>query len=526
MKQHTSGRLRRATAALAALAASALALSGCSGGAGATGGNGAAGGEQVLTVSNTFAPISMDPALSGNGRAGTMLQPAYEPLVRTNAKGELEPALAESWRISEDNKSVTFKLREDAKFSDGEPVNAEAAKKSIEYWVSKKGPFSVNLAALEAVTVDGEFEFTVSLNTPNPDLASMFNTYWLAGDLISPKALETPDVLGTETHGAGPYVLDTASTVTGKSYTYLPNENYYDPTQIHWDKVVISVYENQNSAIQAFKTGQLKFMVSDPITANANKAGLREGARIVSEPVQWTGLVLSDRKGEVNEPLGDVRVRQAINHGIDRALVTQALFGDFGTPSSQLQAEGFPGYDKATDEKYPYDPEKAKALLAEAGYPNGITVDLGYVNNTLNATQAQAIAGQLEKIGVKLNVTEVQNFGELNTRMAQKEFGAVILQSNSGTPFMAKFQTLDPNGSMNYYQSEDPELAALIAAAAAKPAGEAEEDWKKVHARVTDLAWFGIISALHVSYFVADGVEVPQPGQNLIIDMAVVKPSA
>ncbi|WAH96262.1 ABC transporter substrate-binding protein [Arthrobacter sp. MMS18-M83] len=525
MKQHTSLRLRRATAALAALAASALALSGCGGSAGSPGGTSGAGSGQVLTVSNTFAPISMDPALSGNGRAGTMLQPAYEPLVRTGADGKLEPALAESWNVAPDNMSVTFKLRDNAKFSDGEPVTAEAAKKSIEYWVSKKGPFAVNLATLESVTVNGEFEFTVKVSAPNPDLASIFNTYWLAGDLISPKALATPDVLGTETHGAGPYVLDTGATITGKSYTYLPNKNYYDPTKIHWDKVVISVYEDQNSAVQAFKAGQLKVMVSDPITANANKAGLAQGARIVSDPVQWTGLIINDRTGEVNKPLGDVKVRQAINYGIDRSLVTQALFGDFGTPTSQLQVKGFTGYDETNDKKYPYDPEKAKALLAEAGYPGGITIDVGYVKNTLNSTQAQAIAGQLEKIGVKLNITEVQNFGELNTRMAQKKFGAIIAQSNSGTPFMAKFQTLDPNGSYNYYHSQDPELTALINAAAAKPAADSEEAWKKVQGRVADLAWFAMTSALNVSYFVAQGVDVPQPGQSLIIDMALVKPA-
>ncbi len=522
--QGTPPRIRRAAALVAALAAGSLALSACGGGSAASSGSGVA--DKVLTVSNTFAPVSMDPALSGNGRAGTFLQPAYEPLVRTKADGSFDPALAESWKVSADNKSVTFTLRKNAKFSDGEPVTAAAAKKSIEYWVKSKGPFSVNLATLESVTADSDFVFTVKVTAPNPDLVSVFNTYWLAGDLISPKALEDPKKLGTETFGAGPYVLDSKSTITGKSYTYLPNKNYYDASKIRYDKVVISVYEDQNSAIQAFKTGQLKVMVSDPVTGNANKDGLKNGQRIVSDPVQWTGLILMDRAGAVDKPLGELKVRQAINYGMDRALITKALFGDFGTPTSQLQVKGFPGYDAANDTKYPYDPAKAKSLLAEAGYPDGVTIKVGYVNNTLNASQAQAIAGQLEKIGIKLKFTEAQNFGDLTTRINQKEFGAIIAQSNSGTPFMAKFQTLDKNGSYNSYHSEDPELTALIAAAAAKPAAQSEEDWKKVHARVTDQAWFGITSALKVTYFVAGGVDVPQPGQTLIIDLADIKPSA
>lgn len=515
---------RRTVLASSVGLASVLALAACSGGSGSTGSGG--GGKGTLTVSNTFAPVSMDPALSGNGRAGTMLTPAYEPLVRTQADGTLVAALAESWKLAADNRSVTFTLRKDAKFSDGEPVNAEAAQKSIEYWVKAKGPFSVNLGNLDRITVDSEYVFTVWLKSPNPDLVSVFNAYWLAGDLISPKALADPKQLGTKTFGAGPYVLDPAATVSGKSYTYVPNQYYYDKSKVYWDKVVISVHEDQNSAIQAFKTGQLKVMVSDPITGNANKNNLPSGARILSDPVQWTGLLLLDRKGETDKPLGDVRVRQAINYALDRSLLTKALFGDFGTPTSQLQVKGFVGYDPANDDEYPYSIDKAKALLAEAGYPNGVSIRVGYVSNTLNATQAQAIAGQLEKAGIKLAFTEAQNFGDLNTRLGQKQFGAIIAQSNSGTPFMAQFQTLQPNGSYNTYHSQDPELTRLLAAAAAAPAAQSEAAWRAVYKWVDDNAWFGIISALSVTYFIAKGVDAPHPGQNLVIDLVDVKPAS
>ena len=519
-------RRRRAASLVAGIAVAAVALTACGGGGGSTTSSTAALKDKILTISSTFAPVSMDPAKSGNGRAGTMLQPAYEPLVRTAADGTLSPGLATAWKVADDNKSVKFTLRANAKFSDGEPVNAAAAKKSIEYWVATKGPFSVNLSSLDSVTVNSDTEFTVTVKQPNPDLATIFNTYWLAGDLISPKAIDTPDKLATDTFGAGPYVLDSATTITGKTYNYTPNKNYYDQTAIKWDKVVISVYEDQNSAIQAFKTGQLKVMISDPITGNANKNNLPAGASIVAEPVQWTGLVISDRTGAVNKPLGDVRVRQAINFALDRKTITSALFGDFGTPTSQLQLPGFVGYDEANDAKYRFDPDKAKQLLTDAGYGSGITIDVGYVNNTLNSTQATAIAGQLAKVGITLKLTEFQNFGDQNTQMAQKKVGAIIQQSNSGAPFMAKFQTLDANGSLNYYHDDDPELTALIAAAAAKPAGTADADWKAVQAKVTDLAWFGVVSGLKVTYFVAAGVSTPKIGQSLIIDMTQVVPAA
>ena len=169
---------------------------------------------KVLTIGSPFAPISMDPARSGNGRAGIAMMPAYEPLVRMGADGKLVPALALSWEHSADNKEVTFTLRKDAVFSDGTPVTAEAVKKSIEHFRSSKGPFSINLANVTAIEVLDTHRVVIKNSQPQPALASLFEAYWLAGNIISTKALATPDLLGTQTFGAGPYMLDPAATIT------------------------------------------------------------------------------------------------------------------------------------------------------------------------------------------------------------------------------------------------------------------------------------------------------------------------
>ncbi len=126
--------------------------------------------EKVLTIGSAFSPLSMDPALSGNGRAGIHLMPAYEPLLRTKADGSFEPALATEWSLTDDSKSATFKLRQDARFSDGAPVNAAAVKSSIEYFVNKKGPFSANLATLASIDVVDEFTVRINLSKPQPNL--------------------------------------------------------------------------------------------------------------------------------------------------------------------------------------------------------------------------------------------------------------------------------------------------------------------------------------------------------------------
>ncbi|WP_310462399.1 ABC transporter substrate-binding protein [Sphaerotilus sp.] len=438
----------------------------------ALGAGGAALAQQkVLTVGNPFAPLSMDPSVSGNGRAGTHLMPAYEPLIRVRADGSFEAALATAWEMSADSKEATFTLRKDARFSDGEPVTAEAARKSIEYWRNKKGPFSVNLANVTSIDVLDTHRFKIKLSSPNPALLNLFEAYWLSGDLISPKALDKPDQLGTQTFGAGPYKLDPAATVTGKTYTYVPNEHYYDKSRIQWDKIVLSVFEDQNSAIQAMKAGQVKLLVSDPVTGHANATKLDKNMRIVSEPVQWSGLVIVDRDGTINPALKDVRVRQAINHAIDRKLIAKALLGHYADPSAQLQGKGFLGHDPANDTRYPYDPAKAKALLAEAGY------------------------------------------------------ATLVFNSNSGVPNLARFQTLSPKGSLNFFGNEDTTLTKLMDEAANLPLPQSEAAWKKVYARVTELAWFAPIAATHNVYFATDEVKTPKVGQSVVIDLVNVVPA-
>jgi len=480
---------------------------------------------KVLTVGSAFSPLSMDPSLSGNGRAGVHLMPAYEPLVRTKADGSFEPALATAWRMSDDSKEATFTLRQDARFSDGDVVNAEAVKASVQYFVGKKGPFSVNFATLAEIEVIDPFKITFKMSQPQPNLISLFDAYFLGADIISPKALATPDLLGSQTFGAGPYKLDPSATITGKSYSYLPNEFYYDKSRVVWDKIVITVFEDQNSGIQSLKSGQLKLLVSDPLTANSNAANLGSDLRIISDPVSWTGLIIVDRDGIVQSQLKDARVRQAINYALDRKLICKALFGKFAEPTDQLQGRGFMGYDEANEERYPYDPAKARALLAEAGLPDGFELNVGYVNNTLSTFLTQAVAGQLKKVGILVKSVEYQNFGAMNNAARQHGFATLIFNSNSSVPNLAKFQTLDAHGSLNFYNTEDPTLTKSIAEASLLPIDKAEAAWKKVYAQVVELAWFAPVGAIHVCYFASNSIKAPEPGQSLVIDLINVVPA-
>ena len=378
---------------------------------------------------------------------------------------------------------------------------------------------------LTGIEVLEKFKLKIKLSQPQPGLLSLFDAYFLSGDIISPKGVDQPNLLGSATLGAGPYKLDPGSTISGKSYTYVPNEHYYDKSRIKWDKVVVQVFEDQNSAIQSMKAGQLKVLVSDPFTAHANEDNLPKDLRLVSDPVQWTGIILTDREGVFQPELKDVRVRQAINYALDRKLISNALFGKMAEPTVQMQSKGFMGYDPQTEKRYPYDPAKSKALLAEAGFPNGFELKLQYVNNTLSRFLTMAIAGQLKKVGIRVVSEEFQNFGAMNNAARSKKIGALVFNSNSGVPTLARFQTLDAKGSLNFYGSEDATLSKLIAEASLLPLDKAEASWKKVYAHVADIAWFAPVVASHTAYFVSNSVKAPRIGQSIVIDLIDFAPA-
>lgn len=469
--------------------------------------------EKVLTVGNTLAPVSLDPARSSPGTPGIFLQPAYDPLVRTAADGALMPALAIAWEVASDGKSVTFTLRDDAKFSDGEPVTAEAAKRSIEYWVGRNGPLATNLKTLQSIEVLDRYRFRVNVSVSNPSLASQFNAYYLSGNLISPKGLDNPDALMNQTFGAGPYMLDLERTVSGRTYSYIPNPHYYDKSRIHWDRLTISVFEDQNSAIQAMEVGQLKLLLSDAVTGHTNSTKLPRNIRIVSTPYNCACLILYDRAGKINPALADIRVRKALNLALNRPLIAESLFGKLGDPTAQIQARGFPGYDETNEKIYPFDVDKAKALLAEAGYPNGFTLKMGYFKSTLTDLVAQVLIDQFAAIGLTVEPREYHNLAATHQGVFKdKEVDSLLSIPGSGPPSLTKAQWFVPGGLHNPYGSEDAELTALVETASGLPVEEAEEAWKAVYTRLVDLAWFVPAAAVHMTYFASDDIVTPEFG--------------
>src|SRR6266511_3328682 len=352
----------------------------------------------TLTIGLPFAPVSLDPSKDG---AGFLIVRALTNTAITHIKpdGSIGPGLATAWRYlgtggrkkgpdagRGPNKDFEFTLRRNARFSDGTGVTAKAVKLWLEYFAKGNGAFASLMGPIQSIDTVGKWKVRLHLSSPNPVLPRVLSELYNWGAVSSAKAVAEPSVLGTQTVGAGPYMLDPSETVTNDHYTLVPNPYYYDKSAIRFSKVVAKVIPTASSMLQAVQTGQIDVGQGASATADAAEAS---GLKVVHAPNGYAGFILADRKGAASKPLADVRVRQALNYAVDRKAVTSAVVGKWGTPLAEMSSAD--GFVKKYANHYPYNPAKTKSLLAAAGYPNGFTLEhLG-----LTSSYTQAIAKYL-----------------------------------------------------------------------------------------------------------------------------------
>jgi peptide/nickel transport system substrate-binding protein len=443
----------------------------------------------TLTIGQALTPNSLDPA-KVNGALQMYVWPAYDPLIYRAPDGRLLPRLANSWGYTgTGNKVFELKLRPGVKFSDGSPLTAAVVKANIEYAKQAGAEVSPRLASIASVDAVDDLTVRLTLSTPFPLLPDLFTQTFQCGNIASGEALKQPEKLATASFGAGPYVLDAAGTVANDHYTYTPNPHYWDAASVHYQRLVIKVLPNPNTALAALKTGQVDVITGDPTTADAaKKAGLQVGYA----PISFWGLAFADRTGAVVPALGDVRVRQAINHAINRDAITKALFGaSQGTPAQQIVAPGMDGYNDTTF--YTYDPVKAKQLLADAGYANGFTLPV--LSITLFNLMAQAIADDLRKVGVQVKITNRADATAYTTDLASGKFPAYAIgYGMDRVAIMGPGLFLPSAALFNPRKSADPQIQGWYQQAlAADETTRAELD-KQIVARLATQAWFAPVS--------------------------------
>lgn len=462
-----------------------LTISGC-----ASGGSTAGSSEpdRTLTIALASAPTSLDPAIAATGVYSNFIEPAYASLLNRAVDGEIIEGLADEWGyVGEGNTVFEVSLRDDLKWADGTEISADHVVASMDYFKTGSGPSAPYLAPMSFEAVD-EGTIRITSETANPMIAELLTPEFHAGAIISPVGLEDPAALGETTFGAGQYVYDASQSTSGDHYVYTPNEHYWDQGAIQYESITIRVISNTNSAVQALTSGQVDFIAGSPEAAAAVEGD--EDIETKFSTSLWAGLYLLDRDGQVVPALADVRVRQALNYAVDREAITAAVYGDFGVSVDQPMAPGFQGYSEDAAGTYPYDPDKARDLLAEAGYADGFTIPVNYGSfDQENTKVVQAVQGQLAEIGVDLELKAATNFGGWVDDLVSQQHAATLLSPGAGGSiyFIAQ-STFLPGGILNIFGAENAELTEAYNAFTVAPAEEMEAAARKITEIAVDQA--------------------------------------
>jgi peptide/nickel transport system substrate-binding protein len=460
-KRLAGSGLRVGAAVLLALAAGLLA--GCStAGTSAASGSGA---KPVLTMGLTNYTTTLNPAIAGGGDQMMPIDLAYESLTHLEPNGDIGPGLATSWHyIGTTNTEFAFTLRQDARFSDGTPVTASAVKAWLDYaYFTAKGGITASLA-LKSVDTVGKWTVVLHLSAPNSELPYLLTEQNMWGFIGSPQAIAHASTLGTGTDGAGPYIAVPSQSVSGSVYVFKPNPYYYDQSAVHFSKVVVKIITSPTTMVEAIKSGQLNVAFGDITTAaTAQGAGLN----VITAPSDFVQILILDRgqktpDGSAPNPLASAQVRQALNYAINRNAVTQAILGKYGVPTAEIASSD--GLVPGMQNYYPYDPAKAKSLLAAAGYPHGFTLNL--TSETVFGTVAdpvlEAIAQEYRAIGVTLKITSTSTLPQYESEVLGGTYEAAgFIGTTSATMPTWYSYFWAPKGLENQHGWDDPVLDTL-----------------------------------------------------------------
>lgn len=468
-----------AVAGVTMMSVVAACSSGGTASAGGTASSGGSGGNATLTIAMSSPPQSLDPSQAVLGPYAAYADAAYAPLLDSTATGFVGD-LAESWGyIGTGNTEFQVKLRPGLKFADGTPLTAQNVVDTFNYDKTQSGANQATIASWTA-TASGALTVIFHLGVPEPvtEMEHLLSDQDLIASPISPAGLKNPASLKAATEGAGEYVLDTSATIPNATYVYTPNKNYWNQSAIHYSQITIKVIPDMATQVQALESGEVNFATIDPTSAAQLKGN--SSIDLTTGINNWFGVHIFDRDGELVPALKSIQVRQALNYATNKDAIAKAVWGSYGSGTDQYATSG-PGYDPALNDVYPYDPAKAKQLLAAAGYANGFTIPISYQSyDPSQALVAQAIQQEWAAVGVKVQLTADSTQPEWVAGFESRKQAGTL--QDGGPLLEVSAMELNTPGVMNPFNVSDPSLSkALDAVLAASPSQEsqAEENLNK-----------------------------------------------
>ncbi|KJC40456.1 ABC transporter substrate-binding protein [Bradyrhizobium sp. LTSP885] len=357
-------------------------------------------GKTSVVMGMTLEPPGLDPTNAAAAAiAEVTLYNLYETLTKINEDGSVSPLLAESWQATPDLKTYTFKLQKGVKFHNGEPFDSAAVKFSYE---RAAAPTSTNkdkslFQAFETVTAPDPETIVVALKYSEPNLP--FLLAQASASIVEPKSAPT-DV--TQPVGTGPYTL--GAWAKGSSITLNKWPDYRNAAAIKLSKVTIRFISDPSAQVAALLSGDVD--AYPRVAAARSLAQFKADPRfnvLVGGSKAKTIVAINERK----KPLDDVRVRRAILAAIDRKAMVDGAVDGFGAPIGSFYTPGSLGYIDTTDIN-PYDPEKAKKLLSEAGVTTPLELSLRLPPPPYARQGGEILAAQLAKVGITAKIENIE----------------------------------------------------------------------------------------------------------------------
>ncbi|MCC2614120.1 ABC transporter substrate-binding protein [Neorhizobium petrolearium] len=423
----------------------------------------------TLRIAMPFNPAALDPITGRNVPDFNALYAIFDALIAFDpATLELKPMLAKDWTFT-DPKTLVLNLVDGVKFHDGTPFTAEAVKFNLDRSMNDpRSNVKSDLVSVASVAATGSGQVTIKLKQPNYSLPTILTGR--VGCIVSPASIQAAANGNVDRNpvGTGPFKF-----VEWQDNTLIKvarNPDYWQKGLPYLDGIDFRIINELNTAARTVTAGETDLALNMAAQQIATARRMPDLTAEANPSMIFFTLMMNFAK----PPLNDIRVRQAMNYAINREELNKVLMLGLGQPTSTMFPKDFWAVDAGTANFYQHDPEKARKLLAEAGYPNGLEVETWSWPDQTSIQRLELVGNQLSQVGIRLKVTPsppqvVNQFFYIEGK------GSMILNPQGGwlDPSQTYERLFGASGQFNAGKVEDPQFRKLLdATGASADAGE------------------------------------------------------
>ena len=467
----------------------------------------AAAGELNVGIAQDL-DSSLDPHKTVKAGTREVMFNVFEGLLKPDASGNLNPAVAESYTVSDDHLLYTFKLRSGVKFHNGQDVTPEDVIWSYQRCAEPDSADIIQVAAFAGVEMYAEGDDTVCFQLQEP--SNEFTSYLTTA--ILPKDYTEQD---TQPVGTGPFKCVSR---TAQESVVLERFDDYWGEKPELTKVTYKIIENADSILLSLQSGAVDVFAHLTTTQIAQ---LGDGFHVEEGTMN---LVQALYLNNAEKPFDDVRVRQALSYAVDRQQILDLAFDGYGTLLGSSMYPAFSKYfDDSLTDYYTYNTEKAKELLTEAGYPNGFDMTITVPSNYQpHMDTAQVIVEQLKAVGINATIQPVTWESWVQDTYSNRQFQSTVVgvdaSSMTASAMLSRFVSTASNNFINYSNADYDALYAQ--AQACYDDEEQTAMYKDLEKNLTENAANVYIQDMADFVAVRDGLEGPDFYPIYVLDLS------